>query len=85
MSNQCRIDVESMPDQSLTRGWRGRFKGGVRGPVPDKPFTTLDGKLSLRHPAGVPTKLPFSVSFSLYVNNRKTAGRNPCLSRRVLP
>ena len=41
MSNQCRIDVESMPNRPLRRGLRGRFEGGVQGPVPNKPLTKL--------------------------------------------
>ena len=40
MSNQCRIDVESMPNRPVRRGGRGRFEGGVSlGPVPNKPLT----------------------------------------------
>ena len=41
--------------------------------------------MSLGHPAGVPAKMPFSVSFSK-VNNRKSLGHrpvDPCLSRRM--
>ena len=41
--------------------------------------------LRLEHPAGVPTKLPFSLSFCK-VDNRKSLGHrpvDPCLSRRV--
>ena len=42
MSNQRRIDVESMPNRPLRRGGRGGFEGGVRGgPVPNKPLTNL--------------------------------------------
>ena len=41
-SNQD-IDVESMSNRSLSRGRRGGFEGGdSRGPVPNKPLTTLD-------------------------------------------
>ena len=42
MSNQCRIDVKSMPNRPLTRGGRGGFEGGVwGGAVPNKPLTTV--------------------------------------------
>ena len=30
-----------MPNQPLRRGVRGGFEGGVWGPVPNKPLTTL--------------------------------------------
>ena len=47
MSNQCRIDVESMPNRPLKRGGRGGFEAEVRGSVPNKPLTRLAGDVSL--------------------------------------
>ena len=45
MSNQCRIDVESMPNRPLRSGGRGGFKSEVEGVcvcvVPNKPLTIL--------------------------------------------
>ena len=38
--NQCRINVESMPNRPLRREGRSGFEGGVRGSVPHKPLTT---------------------------------------------
>ena len=42
----------------------------------------MDGWVSLGHPAGVPAKRPFSVSFSI-VDNRNSLAKKTCLSRRV--
>ena len=39
MSNQCQIDVESMPNQPLRRGRRGGFEDEVGGSVPNQPLT----------------------------------------------
>ena len=51
MSNQCRVDVESMPNRPLKRGRRGGFEGEVRGSVPNKLLTSRgrDNHDSQRH------------------------------------
>ena len=41
-SNQCPIDVESMPNRPLRKGGRGGLEGGFQGgSVPNKPLTRI--------------------------------------------
>ena len=85
MSDQCRIDVESMPSRPLRRGGRGGFEGGVRGAcalinlskfleTPQGPrgpsdFLTEDQKGPRTHVAGTVT-LAFEVKNSLLEDAR---------------